>query len=113
MMHGCLIATWTEAGGLGTVAVGNQTARAMSERETLSIDAELSPPFAISLPREQTAPFVFCSPHSGRIYPSALLAATRLDPHSLRKSEDCFVDELFADVADLGAPLIAARFARA
>src|SRR5690606_37849891 len=31
----------------------------------------------------------------------------------LRKSEDCFVDELFGDVAALGAPLIAARFPRA
>jgi len=85
----------------------------MVERERQSIDAELSPPFAIALPREQTAPFVFCSPHSGRIYPSALLTAAKLDAHALRKSEDCLVDELFAGVADLGAPLIAARFARA
>ena len=32
---------------------------------------------------------------------------------TLRKSEDCFVDELFAGVVGLGAPLIAARFPRA
>jgi N-formylglutamate amidohydrolase len=31
----------------------------------------------------------------------------------LRKSEDCYVDELFAPVVRLGAPLIAARFPRA
>jgi N-formylglutamate amidohydrolase len=31
----------------------------------------------------------------------------------LRKSEDCFVDDLFAPVVDLGAPLIAATFPRA
>ncbi|MGH6814677.1 MAG: N-formylglutamate amidohydrolase [Hyphomicrobiaceae bacterium] len=85
----------------------------MLQRERQSIDAELSPPFTIVCPREQSAPFVFCSPHSGRVYPSALLAAAKLDAHALRKSEDCRVDELFAAVADLGAPLIAARFARA
>lgn len=75
--------------------------------------AELTPPFAIHAPETQTAPFVFCSPHSGRIYPQAFLAASRLDPVALRKSEDCFIDELFAATADLGAPLIAARFPRA
>ena len=32
---------------------------------------------------------------------------------SLRKSEDCFVDDLFAPVAAAGVPLIAARFPRA
>ena len=36
-----------------------------------------------------------------------------MDPITLRKSEDAFVDELFAPVAELGAPLIAARFPRA
>ncbi len=32
---------------------------------------------------------------------------------ALRRSEDAFVDELFADVVALGAPLMAARFPRA
>ena len=32
---------------------------------------------------------------------------------TLRKSEDCYVDELFEPVVGLGAPLIAARFPRA
>jgi N-formylglutamate amidohydrolase len=61
----------------------------------------------------QTVPFVFCSPHSGRIYPEPLRAATRLDALTLRRSEDCYVDELLAGVTGLGAPLIAARFPRA
>jgi N-formylglutamate amidohydrolase len=78
-----------------------------------AIMAELSPPFVIVRPAVQTAPFVFCSPHSGRIYPSCLRAASRLDARSLRKSEDCYVDQLFDTVAELGAPLIAARFPRA
>ncbi len=85
----------------------------MPLRERASILAELDPPFVVSLPEQQTAPFVFCSPHSGRVYPRALLERSRLDAHTLRKSEDCFVEQLFAGVADLGAPLIAARFPRA
>lgn len=61
----------------------------------------------------QSAPFVLCSPHSGRIYPDEFLAQSRLDPMTLRKSEDCFVDELFEGAAGHGVPMIAARFPRA
>jgi N-formylglutamate amidohydrolase len=85
----------------------------MPTSERASILAELTPPFALLRPEEQLAPVVFCSPHSGRIYPKAFLQASRLDAHALRKSEDCYVDELFAPVVGLGAPLIAARFPRA
>jgi N-formylglutamate amidohydrolase len=83
----------------------------LSERR--AILAELTPPYLLLKPREQLSPVVFCSPHSGRIYPKAFLETSRLDAHTLRKSEDCFVDELFAPVVELGAPLIAARFPRA
>ena len=71
------------------------------------------PPFALHRPARQTIPLVFASPHSGRDYPPAFLAAARLDPLSLRKSEDSFVDELFAAAPRHGAPLIAASFPRA
>jgi N-formylglutamate amidohydrolase len=70
-------------------------------------------PFTIFAPAVQSAPFVLCSPHSGRDYSRDFLAQSRLDPMTLRKSEDCFVDELFQDAAALGVPLIAARFPRA
>src|SRR5262245_22023329 len=85
----------------------------MSEQETISIVSEIDPPFTVLEPKTQTAPFVLCSPHSGRVYTRRFLEQSRLDPHALRKSEDCFVDELFAGPAALGAPLIAARFPRA
>lgn len=85
----------------------------MAPRERASIVAELDPPFLVFEPAKPAAPFVFCSPHSGRVYPRVLLESSRLDAHTLRKSEDCFVDELFAGVATLGAPLLAARFPRA
>ncbi len=70
-------------------------------------------PFRVARPVEQTAALVFASPHSGRDYPSDFLDAARLDATSLRRSEDCFVDELFAGATLAGAPLLAATFARA
>ena len=79
----------------------------MHAGERASIVAELTPPFTLLRPQEQLSPVVFCSPHSGRIYPKAFLEASRLDAHTLRKSEDCYVDELFEPVVALGAPLIA------
>ncbi|HVH74375.1 MAG TPA: N-formylglutamate amidohydrolase [Stellaceae bacterium] len=67
----------------------------------------------VRLPDARTLPLVFSSPHSGRDYPPDFVAAARLDPVSLRRSEDCFVDEIFAAAPALGAPLLSARFPRA
>jgi N-formylglutamate amidohydrolase len=64
-------------------------------------------------PPRRTLPLVLASPHSGRSYPSDLIDASRLDPVTLRRSEDSFVDEIFAGGPKLGAPLLAARFPRA
>jgi N-formylglutamate deformylase len=70
-------------------------------------------PFRLVRPAAQTVPFIFASPHSGRHYPASLTRASRLDPLTLRRSEDAFVDELFAEAPELGAPLLAAEFPRA
>src|ERR1700761_3381498 len=69
--------------------------------------------FDLMLPERQRVPFVFASPHSGRLYPRSFIQASRLNPTGLRRSEDAFVDELFSSAAELGAPMIAARFPRA
>ena len=69
--------------------------------------------FDLFLPRRQRVPFVFASPHSGRVYPQSFMAGSRLSPLGLRRSEDAFVDELFASAVTFGAPMIAARFPRA
>jgi N-formylglutamate amidohydrolase len=61
----------------------------------------------------QTTPLVLASPHSGTNYPPDLIAASRLDPLNLRRSEDSYVDEIFGAGPDLGAPMLKARFARA
>lgn len=71
------------------------------------------PSYNVLLPHTQSMPFIFSSPHSGRLYPPEFLEISRLDPKILRRSEDCFVDNLFHHVARLGAPLISARFPRA
>ncbi|HEX5455358.1 MAG TPA: N-formylglutamate amidohydrolase [Stellaceae bacterium] len=64
-------------------------------------------------PARYTVPLVIASPHSGAQYPDSFLASSRLDALALRRSEDSFVDELFAAATELGAPLLAARFPRA
>jgi N-formylglutamate amidohydrolase len=69
--------------------------------------------FEVREPVEQTIPFVFNSPHSGRHYPPEFLANSNLDALSIRRSADHYVDELFADAPELGAPLLAAHFPRA
>ena len=64
-------------------------------------------------PAAQTAPLVLASPHSGRDYPAEFTAIARLKGAALRRSEDSFVDELFAAGPGCGAPLIRALFPRA
>ena len=44
----------------------------MSRSEAEAIEQELMPPFEVARPRELTAPLVFNSPHSGRVYPAGL-----------------------------------------
>lgn len=70
------------------------------------------PPYLLRRPERQSCPLVFASPHSGRFYPPDFVAAARLDPVALRRSEDGFVDELFAAAPENGAPLLAATFPR-
>ena len=74
---------------------------------------EPAPPFEVLAPARQTAPLVLASPHSGRCYPPAFVAGSALDPLALRRSEDAFVDEIFAAAPLLGAPLLRACYPRA
>jgi len=87
--------------------------RVVAYPEDAALAALAAEPFALHRPARQSVPFVFASPHSGRLYPTSFLAASRLDALSLRKSEDAYVDEIFAAATHCGAPLIAARFPRA
>lgn len=69
--------------------------------------------FLIHRPADQRLPVVLASPHSGRNYTADFIARSRLDPLSLRRSEDGYVDEIFQGAVELGVPLLAALFPRA
>ena len=73
----------------------------------------MSDAFDLYLPRAQSGPFVFASPHSGRDYDTTFRGQSRLDPLTLRSSEDAYVDQLFAGAPIHGAPLLTARAPRA
>ena len=64
-------------------------------------------------PEARTSCVVFASPHSGRDYPWSFLRGTELDEHSIRTSEDAYVDRLFECAPQFGAPLLKAGAPRA
>ena len=67
--------------------------------------------FTVSGDSSGRFPLVLASPHSGRDYPPAFLAATPLTLAQLRRAEDPFVDALLDDVGEV--PVVRARFGRA
>ena len=69
--------------------------------------------YQIIHPRQRTSCVVFASPHSGRDYPWSFLRRTVLDEHSIRSSEDAYVDRLFESAPEFGAPLLKANAPRA
>jgi N-formylglutamate deformylase len=71
----------------------------------------LGPGFSVSGDSDGRWPLVMSSPHSGRDYPPAFLAAARLTAAQLRRAEDPLVDELLDGVG--GVPVLKARYARA
>ncbi|WP_337588976.1 N-formylglutamate amidohydrolase [Halocynthiibacter namhaensis] len=70
-------------------------------------------PFHITRPRSQSTAVIFASPHSGRAYTNSFLQSSVLDQLRLRSSEDAFVDVLFEDAPEFGAPLLCANTPRA
>lgn len=74
---------------------------------------EADAPFILIEPLRRTAPLIFASPHSGRRYPSEMLAAAQVGLDSLRRGEDALVDELFASAARHGAVVLCGAVSRA
>src|SRR5579872_690780 len=74
----------------------------------------LEAPFTLRRPPVGAeSPLIFASPHSGRLYPSDMMAATALDAATIRRSEDALVDMLIEGGTAHGAAIIAAAYARA
>lgn len=69
-------------------------------------------PYTITRPESAQAPFIFASPHSGSFYPAAMLDALCVPLMDLRRTEDAFIEELFAAAPAAGAMLVAARYGR-
>lgn len=61
-------------------------------------------------PMRPAIALVLDSPHSGLDFPADFDAA--VSEFDLRDGEDCFVDELYLPAAELGIPLLAARYPR-
>jgi N-formylglutamate amidohydrolase len=104
----------------GTLCADQVQAGTTDERSANELAGDISDRFPndelgldIVEPKHRSLPLVLASPHSGRDYSQAFLAASRLDALALRRSEDSFVDELFAGARGLGAPLLRAHFPRA
>lgn len=74
---------------------------------------EGEPAFELTPAEPALSPLVFASPHSGRLYPEEMMAASHLEGAAIRRSEDAYVDELIGPATVLGVPMIAARYARA
>lgn len=91
------------------VPPASQPERSDASRVPIDVDVACT----VQGEREQSVAMVVASPHSGDRYPSDLLAASKLDAASLRRSEDAHVDALFSGAVDVGAPLLAAHFPRA
>ncbi len=70
-------------------------------------------PIEVLEPASLSLPLVFASPHSGDHYSPEFVAMSALELGALRKSEDCYVDELFGEAPALGAPLLRALYPRA
>ncbi len=70
-------------------------------------------PYNLWQPEALSSNLVFSSPHSGAEYPAEFVESSILEKRLLRSSEDAFVHDLYRDVPNYGAPLLAAKLPRA
>ncbi len=69
--------------------------------------------YHLSQPERPCSCVVFASPHSGTGYHESFVRSSVLDRHTIRSSEDAFVDRLFDAAPDYGAPFLRAEIPRA
>ncbi|MEM9938554.1 MAG: N-formylglutamate amidohydrolase [Pseudomonadota bacterium] len=70
-------------------------------------------PFRLIEPKGSVVPVIFASPHSGNYYPETFQDQLVVPLMDLRRTEDAFVDQLFDNVADLGATQLCGLYGRA
>jgi N-formylglutamate deformylase len=76
----------------------------------MALRSATPPPWRLTGDTDSRWPVLVTSPHSGRHYPAAFLAASRLSLAELRRAEDALVDALLDGIA--GVPVLAATHAR-
>ena len=107
---------WTICSAEIGLDLKRRTQTLLPMRATLDLPAGASsasiPAFIIERGHSSIAPVIFASPHSGTHYPEEMLGNLTVPLTDLRRTEDAFVDELYAPVVDLGATLIRATHAR-
>lgn len=69
--------------------------------------------YHLSRPVQRNTSVIFASPHSGSDYTPEFVRQSVLDRHTIRSSEDAFVDLLFDSAAEFGAPFLKAAAPRA
>ncbi|THH35266.1 N-formylglutamate amidohydrolase [Aliishimia ponticola] len=69
--------------------------------------------YDVLFPERRTSCVVFASPHSGRRYAPSFLKSSVLDDHTIRSSEDAFVDLLIDSAPQFGAVFLRAEAPRA
>ena len=85
----------------------------MTTAATDAVEATLPAGFRITPPRTPPGPFIFASPHSGRLQPADLGARADLAPDGLHGTEDALVDRLIETGSAHGAVIIAGQIGRA
>ncbi|MCB4379688.1 N-formylglutamate amidohydrolase [Synechococcus sp. MU1644] len=69
--------------------------------------------YRIFEPKTVLTSVVFASPHSGCDYPEWFIRRSLLNAHTIRSSEDAYVDQLFDGAPRFGAPFLVALAPRA
>ncbi|MEM7328031.1 MAG: N-formylglutamate amidohydrolase [Pseudomonadota bacterium] len=77
------------------------------EPQTPTLDA-----FTLNCAPAVRAPVIFASPHSGTVYPQSMRDLLCVPLSDLQRTEDAFVDDLYAAAVEHGTILISANYAR-
>lgn len=85
--------------------------RLRKNKETESL-AAYEPAIEVYKPSTAAGPLILASPHSGRIYPDALLERSSLTLNQLRQNEDCYIDQMLGFARHMDIPLLSALFPR-
>src|SRR5580658_7934981 len=96
-----------------TAAARPANTRPMDDAAPPPLADSLAAPYRLRRPASaMVTPLICASPHSGRVYPADMMAASQLDRRAIRRSEDAHVDELIDAAPACGHTVIAAQYAR-